>query len=326
MPVEWVTDPLAFTTLDWTSLVEADTEGTFFHTPRFLKLYWEEFGAEHLRIAFVRSDEEPEAVAAFDVREGTLTFLGGFDLTDYMGPVGMPAARERAAKELMAAVASLEGWDRADLRGLRQDGRWLPALVGGAAESGLSPQVATDGVAPYLQLPETFDGYLSSLQSKRRHEIRRKERRLRESFPDAHLVDSSPDTVADDLDRFVELHRSSAGQKGTFMVSGMELFFRRLAAALLPDGTFRLAFLQAGGNRIAGAVGFRDRTSFRLYNSAYEHRQGPVAPGLVLVAELIKSAIEEGCEGFDFLKGDLEYKYRFGPRPHRIAKLLLDRR
>jgi CelD/BcsL family acetyltransferase involved in cellulose biosynthesis len=326
MPVEWVTDPEAFTTLDWTGLVEADPEGTFFHTPRFLKLYWEEFGATQLRIAFVRSDEEPEAVTAFDVREGTLTFLGGFDLTDYMGPVGVPAARERAAKEFMAALAKLEDWERADLRGLRQDGRWLPALVDGAAESGLSPEVATDGVAPYLELPETFDAYLASLQSKRRHEIRRKERRLQESFPDAHVVDSTPETLADDLDRFVELHRSSVGQKGKFMVPGVELFFRRLAAALLPDGAFRLAFLHAAGRRIAGAVGFRDRTYFRLYNSAYEHRQGPVAPGLVLVAKLIRSAIEEGCEGFDFLKGDLEYKYRFGPRPRRIARLLLDRR
>jgi CelD/BcsL family acetyltransferase involved in cellulose biosynthesis len=326
MPVEWAADPQDFTTLEWTDLVEADPEGTFFHTPRFLKLYWEEFGAEQLRIAVVRREGEPEAISAFEVRDGTLTFLGGFDVTDYMGPVGAPAARDHAARELMAAVAELEDWERADLRGLRQDGRWLPALVQAATDMGLSPQVASDGVAPYLQLPESFDEYLAGLQSKRRHEIRRKDRRLREAFPDAQVVDSTPDTVADDLDRFVELHRSSGGQKGKFMVPGMELFFRRLADGLLPDGTLRLVFLQAGGNRIAAAVGFRDRTWFRLYNSAYDHRQGPVAPGMVLVAELIRSAIDEGCQGLDFLKGDLGYKYRFGPRPRRIARLLLDRR
>lgn len=324
MAVEWVTDPVAFTTLDWTNLVEEDPEGTFFHTSRFLKLYWEEFGAPQPRIAFVQADAEPQAVAAFDLREGTLAFLGGSEVTDYMGPVGTAAA-DSAAKELMAALASLDGWDRADLRGLRRDGRWLLALAEAAGDAGLSPHVSPDGVAPYLDLPGTFDGYLAGLQGKQRHEIRRKDRRLREAFPDARVVDSTPDTVAADLDRFVELHRSSSGEKGKFMVPGMELFFRRLADALLPDGTFRLSFLEAGGKAIAGAVGFRDGKRFRLYNSAYEHGQGPVAPGMVLVAELIRAAIDEGCEGFDFLKGDLGYKYRFGPRPRRIARLLLRR-
>jgi CelD/BcsL family acetyltransferase involved in cellulose biosynthesis len=325
MPVEWVGDPAAFATRDWTSLVEADPEGTFFHTPRFLKLYWEEFGATELHIAFVHSGGEPEAAASFEIRDGVLTFLGGFDVTDYLGPIGLPAARERDAKELMASVASLEGWHRADLRGLQQDGSWLPGLAEGATASGLSPEVASDGVAPYLELPDTFDEYLAGLQSKRRHEIRRKDRRLREAFPDARVVDAAPDTLAEDLDRFVELHRSSVGTKGRFMVPGMELFFRRLAEALLGDGIFRLAFLEAGGERIAGAVGFRDGEVFRLYNSAYEHSRSPVAPGMVLVAELIRSAIDEGCRIFDFLKGDLGYKYRFGPAPRPMARLLFDR-
>ena len=32
-----------FTRRDWSSLVTADPSGTFFHTPQYLKLYWEEF-------------------------------------------------------------------------------------------------------------------------------------------------------------------------------------------------------------------------------------------------------------------------------------------
>jgi hypothetical protein len=44
------------------------------------------------------------------------------------------------------------------------------------------------------------------------------------------------------------------------------------------------------------------------------------------VAELIRDAIEEGRRGLDLLKGDLPYKYRYGARPRRIARLLLHRR
>jgi CelD/BcsL family acetyltransferase involved in cellulose biosynthesis len=46
---------------------------------------------------------------------------------------------------------------------------------------------------------------------------------------------------------------------------------------------------------------------------------------MVLVAELIREAIEEGRSMFDFLKGDLGYKYRFGAKPRRVCRLLLDR-
>jgi CelD/BcsL family acetyltransferase involved in cellulose biosynthesis len=325
MPVEWFGDPHAFTTADWTGLVEADPEGTIFHSPRFLKPYWEEFGADPPRIVVVTGGSDPEAVAAFEVAHGTLRFLGGVEVTDYMGPVGLPGSKERAAKELMTAVAGLDDWSSADLRGMREDGAWLALLADAAAGAGLEVETRSDGTAPYLPLIESFDAYLAGLGGKQRHEIRRKERRLREALSDVRLVDSTAESITGDLERFVELHRSSVGEKGRFMVPGMELFFRRLADALLADGTFRLAFLEADGELVAGAIGFRDGKELRLYNSAYDRGRGPVAPGMVLVAELIRSAIEEGFEGFDFLKGDLGYKYRFGARPRPVGRLLLRR-
>jgi CelD/BcsL family acetyltransferase involved in cellulose biosynthesis len=46
---------------------------------------------------------------------------------------------------------------------------------------------------------------------------------------------------------------------------------------------------------------------------------------MVLVAELIRDAIAEDRRAFDFLTGDLGYKYRFGARPRRMARLRLRR-
>jgi CelD/BcsL family acetyltransferase involved in cellulose biosynthesis len=325
MSVEWTDNPHAFTARHWTDLVEVDPEATVFHTPRYLKLYWEEFGAEHLLLSFVRRGEEETAAAAFEISDGTLSWLGGSEVTDYMGPVGRPEAAEGAAKELMAALAARDDWETGDLAGLPARSAWLRALRSGAEAAGLIAEVGDDDLAPFLRLPASFEEYLERLSGKLRHEIRRKDRRLRTSFPDARLVDATRDTLARDMERFVELHRSSGGPKGRFMVPEMELFFRRLAEEMLPDGTLRLAFLEAEGTKIAGAIGFRDGDRFLLYNSAYDEEYRAVAPGMVLVAELIRDAIEEGHLGFDLLKGDLPYKYRFGARPRRIARLLLSR-
>jgi CelD/BcsL family acetyltransferase involved in cellulose biosynthesis len=323
MPVEWLEDPGSFISRDWTPLVDTDPEATVFHTPRFLKIYWEAFGAKCLQLGVVRDDAGPVANAALDVRDGVLTWLGGFDVTDYMGPVGPPERLRWAAGELMASLAERPDWRKGDLAGLPLRGKWLSALAEAADEAGLPAVVEPADVAPYVRLPGSYDDYLAKLDTKLRHEIRRKARRLREAHPDVTLVDSTPETVAKDLDRFVELHRSSRGEKGRFMVSGMELFFRRLGESMLEDGTFRVSFMETQGSKIAGAVGFRWRDRFLLYNSAYDHAYQHVAPGMVLVSELIRSSIEEGRRGFDMLKGDLPYKYRFGAKPRGIARLRL---
>ena len=323
MALTWLDDPRAFTSEDWTPLVDRDPESSLFHTPRFLKLYWEEFGASCLQIAIATQAEQAVAAAALDMRGGVVTWLGGFDVTDYMGPVGDPEHRDEAADELIAGLAARPDWTRADLTGLRSSGKWLASLAKAAEQRGLRYVVEPADVAPFLKLADTYEGYLTHLEPKLRHEIRRKDRRLRAAHPDVRLVDSTPETMADDLDRFVELHRMSRGEKGRFMVPGMELFFRRLAAELLADGTFRISFLETEGVKIAATAGFRWRDRFLLYNSAYDHAYATVAPGMVLIAELIRTSIEEGRRGFDMLKGDLPYKYRFGARGKGIARLRL---
>jgi CelD/BcsL family acetyltransferase involved in cellulose biosynthesis len=265
------------------------------------------------------------AVAAFDVREGMLQFLGGFDVTDYMGPVGLPGVEEPVAAALVDAIAGLDGWSRADLAGLPSDGRWLPALAGAFEGAGMRTAVEEDGITPLLDLPGSFEAYLATLSSKHRHEMRRKARRLERDAGPFELVPTTRANTDAHLDRFFELHRSSEGPKGRFMVAGMEMFFRHLAHDFLEPGPFRLTFVRAAGELMAGAVWFRHKDSVSLYNSAFDHAHRALAPGMVLVAELIREAIEDGVARFDLLKGDLEYKYRFGARPRPVRRLLVAR-
>jgi CelD/BcsL family acetyltransferase involved in cellulose biosynthesis len=326
MPVDWTDDPTAFVGRDWTSLAESDPDGTIFHTPRYLKLYWEEFGSGSLQLAFVKDGNDTVAAAAFEIAEGTATFLGGFEITDYLGPVGLPQVRQHAAKELMASLAARDDWETADLRGLPESSGWHSALEDGARDAALAVEASTDGIAPLLRLSTSFDAYLSALPGKLRHEIRRKRRRLREAMPSARLVDATTQTFPTNFDGFVQLHRSSTGSKGKFMYPGMELFFRRLGEALVTDGTFRLVFLENDGTKIAGAVGFNDRGRFLLYNTAYDHAHSALSPGIVLLTMLIEELTGADCQALDLLKGDEEYKYRLGARPCRIVRLVLRRR
>lgn len=326
MQVEWTDDPESFSTRDWTAIVHADPDGTLFHTPRYLRIFWEELGEGDLRLAFVRDGDETVGAAAFSHSRGTLAFLGGFEVTDYMGPVAAPEARERVAKELMRSIAERDDWETADLRGLLRHGGWPATLLDAAGDAGLRAEAGDDGAAALLRLPDSFDAYLESLPGKLRHEVRRKARRLHEALPGARVVDAVPETAERDLAAFVAMHRQSEGAKGSFMSSERERFFRRLTKDLLPDGTFRLSFLEADGVRVAATVGFRDRERFLLYNSAFDRKHRALSPGIVMITELIRGAVGSGVEAFDLLKGDLSYKYRFGARPRHLVRLTLHRR
>jgi CelD/BcsL family acetyltransferase involved in cellulose biosynthesis len=325
MRVELVEDPAVFRTRDWTPLVMADAGGTLFHTPAYLKLWWEEFGSGSLAVALLEDEGRPAGACAFQLEDGILTFLGGFDVTDYMGPVALPGCEAAVSKELLMAVAADLEWERADLRGLPSASPWLGALESAALALGFWASTQEDGVAPVLRLPASFDAYLAGLPSKLRHEIRRKSRRLEARFGGYQVTLASPETLPAHLDRFVALHKTSPGPKGKFMHAGMEIFFRRLAEAFHPPHVFHLAFIEVGGTPAAGAIGLTFKDTFSLYNSAFDRGFAEWSPGMVLVADMIAGAIGEGRSTSDLLKGDLGYKYRFGPTPRPLQRISVER-
>jgi CelD/BcsL family acetyltransferase involved in cellulose biosynthesis len=322
-------DARDFTRRNWTDLVHADPSASFFHTPAYLKLYWEEFGDPQGPLLAFAEDEDGEQVGAVALeRHGeTLAFLGGTEVTDYMGPVAREADRAGVAKELLGALVREGGWARGDLRGLPEDSPWTPLLADAARSQGLRVDVVDDdnGVAPFLPLPSSWDEYLRSLPSKLRHEIRRKARRLEAEAGPYRIARSTPATLRADLDRFVELHRSSEGPKGVFMRPGMEIFFRRLGEEFLDAGIFRLNLLEIGDRRVAGTIGFAYGGRAYLYNSAFDHAWRALSPGMVLVAEDIREAIDEGRSSFDLLRGDYAYKYRFGAQRRPVKRLVVER-
>jgi len=325
MRVELSEDPTAFRTADWSEVVGADPFGSFFHTPSYLKLWWEEFGTGRLVIATGSEDDERVGACVFTVEEGVLTFLGGFDVTDYMGPVAAPGRAEAFAKELFGTALADVEWDRADLRGMRAGSPWPALLEDAAASVGLGVERLDDGVCPVLPLPATHEEYLAALPAKLRHEIRRKQRRLEAELGEFTIELATDETLPELYDRFIELHRESPGPKGKFMHAGMEIFFRRLGEAFLPARVFNLAFIRVGDAWPAAVIGFRFKDTFALYNSAFDREYGQLSPGMVLISDMIRRSIEEGLATFDLLKGDLEYKKRFGAEPAAIVRLAITR-
>ena len=104
----------------------------------------------------------------------------------------------------------------------------------------------------------------------------------------------------------------------------MEVFFRRVAAALAETDQFRLWLLDAPDGPLATFLCLEWDGTVGLYNSGFRPDAAALSPGLVLLAHVIRDAIERGKRRFDFLRGEERYKYDFGPTPEDVSTVTCD--
>lgn len=254
--------------------------------------------------------EDDDALAVVVETDGLLTLAGDADLTDYHTPLGGGAMR------LFEALASDLG-RRATISFDSLPIEAAEVVAEGLGRGGLVVDLEPHTVTAVLELPDTFDAYLDMIGKKQRHEVRRKRRRYEEGV--GALIHERHTGLGWAFDEFVRLHRLAPGEKGSFMTSDHERFFRLLAE----EPGWRVDVLRIPDTERAAACLFSwaDTDAYYLYNSSYDPGLSDASPGVAIIGSMIEQAIAEGIRRFDFLKGDEVYKFRLGAeeRPlHRV--------
>lgn len=178
---------------------------------------------------------------------------------------------------------------------------------------GVSSQVERQEVAPYIDLPKTWEEYLDGLKRKHRKEIKRKIKRL-------ETVEYQV-AQEDNLAEFVRLHRLSDPKKNKFMSEPMARFFQDVYETKFPGWQTSLSFLKIEDKYAAGVISFISQDEWWLYNSGYDPQFSFYSAGVILKALSIKKAIEAGKKKYDFLRGSERYKYELGGRDLQLYKL-----
>jgi CelD/BcsL family acetyltransferase involved in cellulose biosynthesis len=250
--------------------------------------------------------------------------LGGVDVSDYLDLIAPDGGEAEVWTALLRHRASQAvAWD---LHGIRSASATATLLSELAPAHGLTASVEREDRCPVLTLPKSWDEYLARLSGKDRHELRRKIRRLERELPGAST--SSHATVAgwdEAMTRFLTLHRLSKVGKARFMDERMERFFRSATARLAAAGWARLWFLEFEGAAVAAFLCLEYGGSVGLYNSGFDPARAALAPGIVLLAHVIRDAIDRGFPVFDFLRGEEPYKYGFGPSPEDVLNVRVAR-
>jgi CelD/BcsL family acetyltransferase involved in cellulose biosynthesis len=319
-------DEGAFETLEgaWAALHARSVTATPFNSVVYSRLWWRHLGMPGaLQVWTAWEDGELLGVAPlYETRDEhggpALRFVGGLDLSDYLDVVAEPGREAEVVSGLLAAWIDASCCCTLDLHALPHASPTREAFFRLAREGRVALSEQQEEVCPVIPLPASWDAYLEGLPGRQRRELRRK---LRKAGQDALVAWYNVERadLEEEIEHFLRLHALSSPEKAHFMNPARRAFFMDLAREFCALGWLDLCFLLVDGVRAAAYFSFLFRDQVLVYNSGFDEQVNEgLSPGWLLLCFHIEWAIAKGHTRYDFLRGDEEYKFRFGAKAEPI--------
>jgi CelD/BcsL family acetyltransferase involved in cellulose biosynthesis len=323
---------------EWNALLTSSASHVPFLRYEYLAAWWKTLGggewpSGELWVITARSETgslEAAAPLFFTTnREGipALMFLGSIEISDYLDvlcpPEKLPEFLDGLLEFLFGSDAP--GWQALDLYNLVDSSPTLPALEKVAARRSLRCTREQLQHCPSIPLPGDFETYLASLDKKQRHEVRRKMRRAEANDPPVEFqIVEDASHLDEEMEAFFGLMATDP-EKAAFLTPAMREQMKLTARAAFANGWLQLVFAVVGEEKGAAYLNFDYQNRIWVYNSGLDPRFHGLSLGWVLLGYLIQWSIEHQRKVFDFMRGDEEYKYRFGGQDHRVERLIIQR-
>lgn len=313
----------------WNALVEGSIADTPFSRYEYLSEWWKTLGggewntgadghAPELVLVSARENDQligiaPLFIAEYDGRQALL-LLGSIEISDYLDLIVHADDHARFFSGLLDFLGSsvADKWTAIDWYNIPDSSPTLAALKVESETRGWTHHEEIYRPTPRIPLNGSFEEYLSRVEKKQRHEIRRKMRRAAESEKNVHfhVIDSSAD-IESETNAFFELMVQDPN-KGQFLHPEMREQMTVTIRNAFERSYLWLAFLEVNGSKAAASLNFDYKNKLWGYNSGVGRDHMELSPGWVLLAHVIQWCSENGRYEFDFMRGDEEYKYRFG--------------
>jgi CelD/BcsL family acetyltransferase involved in cellulose biosynthesis len=314
----------------WNGLVEQSIADTPFSRYEYLTEWWKTLGggewkdAELVLVSANENDQivgiAPLFIAEYDGQRALL-LIGSIEISDYLDLIVREADLPRFLSGLIDFLASSladtlrsnsgQAWRALDWYNLPDNSPTLTALKAESATRGWNYHEEIYRPTPRIALNGDFEEYLSRVEKKQRHEIRRKMRRAAESGRVRFTVVDKNVDIEPELETFFHLMIQDPG-KAEFLHEVMRDQMSKSIRTAYEQGYLWLAFLEVDGVKAAASLNFDYKNKLWGYNSGVSREHMELSPGWVLMAHVIQWCCENGRTEFDFMRGDEDYKYRFG--------------
>ena len=309
----------------WDVIADQGITDTPFQTMAYQQIWWTHLGEGDLHTIAVEQDGSLIAVACLNVRGDVVTFNASKEETDYLDIIVTEADAAAAWEAIFDCLCSdaFPTWQTLDLYNIPAASPSRDLIATEATKRGFSFATERAEVCPVIPLTGDFDTYLSQIDKKQRHEIRRKMRRAKGAEAEVVIIDESHD-LTQAIDDFLDLLQKSTQEKNSWLNEARTAVFHDTAKVALAANTLQLMFIEVDGRRAAALFNFAYKGRTWVYNSGLDPNAfGRLSLGVVLSAAAIETATQLGHDSFDFLRGDETYKYRFGAKDTEIYRLIV---
>jgi CelD/BcsL family acetyltransferase involved in cellulose biosynthesis len=320
----------------WNALLEQSASHVPFLRHEYIRTWWETLGGgEWSRgdLFVVLGYEGQGSLAGIAPlfltenldREPALMLVGSIEISDYLDLIVSPSNLNTFIAALFDLLAGSQApdWQVLDLYNIVETSPTLEAMHQEAERRGWVCTQTQLQHCPYIPLPGDWESYLASLDKKQRHEIRRKMRRAENhSLPMRWYTVHDAASLDEEIDAFLALMAQDE-EKKRFLTEIMSSQMRAAVHAAYQAGWLQLAFLEFDGEKAASYLNFDFGDHIWVYNSGLNEKFREFSPGWVLLGYLIQQAIEQGRQAFDFMRGDEDYKYRFGAIDRHVVRLAI---
>jgi CelD/BcsL family acetyltransferase involved in cellulose biosynthesis len=229
-------------------------------------------------------------------------YLAGIPRSDYTGMLAVPGEEARVIPALARYIDALP-WDNFTLNDYADER--MAMLAGEFSASRYTVTMGEPTPSPYVDLPPTWEEYVSSRGVATRRTLRAKMRKI-EALPGYRFRWVPKEEGAEAVELLLQLNsaRWKKDVKKRRRVFG-ELFRRCYAS-----GRFVVATLYAGETLLAAQGSFFEPSSGTIlgYMLGYNPDFPKLSPGAVLVGLSMRNAIEQGFKRYDLARGGEEYK------------------
>jgi CelD/BcsL family acetyltransferase involved in cellulose biosynthesis len=320
---------------EWNTLLDESITHVPFLRYEYLQAWWQTRGGgewpETAKLVLITARRDGALVGAVPLfhtfwnGKPSLLLVGSIEVSDYLDILACPEDVEEFVNGLLPFLTQtdLPEWQVLDLYNVLESSPSLAAFEKAAQNLGWQSTQQQLQHSPYIKLPGDWEVYLSGIDKKQRHEIRRKMRRLEESgIPHRWYIVQDLSSLPDEVNAFMTLMTKDP-DKAKFLTPAMREHMQLTCQCAMQNGCLQLAFLEINGQKAAGYLSMDYLNRLWVYNSGIDPAFMEYSPGWVLLGHLLKWANESGRTEFDFMRGDEEYKYRFGGIDRFVTRLTL---
>lgn len=300
-------EPIEGLIAEWEALCD-QVNASIFLRPGWFTCWWDAFGVGSQEVLAVRQAGRLAGVLPLFHSRTSLISQTNWH-SPHFGSVSLDHASEQELIEGALARARVRG--RLDLGLIAADDPAVSRLTATARRNGFRTIVRTMERSPFVALDDDWETFEGRLPSKRRSDLRRRQRRLDE-------LGSCEFGCHDGSERLDELLAEGFsveeagwdGRDGTPISARADtrVFYRRIAEWGVEHGVLRLFFLRLDGRAIAFAFCLVDGKSLCVLKLGFHPHQARLAPGLLLTRSMIAHAFEADYRTYEFLGQVEPYK------------------